>query len=75
MGACDMSTEVSFASLIGEHTLDVVDGAIEKFQEYEWRGAEDCQTLTFRLDGVTYTAIEDPDDGYRSASGPRTRNH
>jgi hypothetical protein len=27
---------------------------------------EDCQVINFVLDGVTYTAIEDPNDGYRS---------
>lgn len=27
---------------------------------------EDCQALSFKLDGVVYTAVEDPGDGYRS---------
>jgi hypothetical protein len=28
-----------------------------------------CNTFPFTLDGVTYTAIEDPGDGYRSYCG------
>lgn len=27
---------------------------------------EECQAISFTLDGVTYMAVEDPDDGYRS---------
>jgi hypothetical protein len=27
---------------------------------------EDCQAVNFKLDGVTFSAIEDPSDGYRS---------
>lgn len=30
---------------------------------------EHCQMIRFRLDGVVYTAVEDPDDGYRSFLG------
>ena len=35
-----------------------------------WEGAgykEDCETISFRLDGVVYTATQDPSDGYRSS--------
>src|SRR3990167_2940722 len=28
---------------------------------------QDCQCINFVLDGKTYTAIEDPQDGYRSS--------
>lgn len=41
---------------VGEHFLTGVD-----FDSYE-----DCQAVNFILDGQTYTAIEDPNDGYRS---------
>lgn len=29
-------------------------------------GEEPCQVCLFRLDGITYKAVEDPEDGYRS---------
>ncbi|WP_024898834.1 hypothetical protein [Brucella rhizosphaerae] len=52
--------------LIGRHMLDAVDftNAMIKgwLDEYE-----DCEVCRFRLDGTTYVAVEDPDDGYRSS--------
>ena len=30
---------------------------------------EDCSAIRFKLDGIVYVAIEDPDDGYRSYLG------
>ena len=57
---------VDLGSLCGMHSLDAVD----RFSEYiqGWSGSyENCQVMRFRLDGVVYTAIEDPKDGYRSA--------
>ena len=34
--------------------------------EDEWSGKEDCEVINFTLDGITYSAVEDPVDGYRS---------
>lgn len=52
--------------LAGKHTLDAVDFTDEKIKS--WGDEfEDCQVCRFRLDGVTYMAVEDPDDGYRSS--------
>lgn len=53
--------------LVGPHELTGVD--LSNGQVKGWYGDdyEDATTLSFRLDGVTYTAIEDPDDGYRSS--------
>jgi hypothetical protein len=51
--------------LCGEHLLSGVDftkRSIVSYGTYE----EECNVCRFRLDGVTYEAIEDPDDGYRS---------
>lgn len=49
--------------LVGEHQLDAVDFESEGVApEYE-----DCQVIRFRLNGVVYRVIEDPEDGYRSA--------
>lgn len=52
--------------LVGKHSLDAVDFSNEKVKEW---GDEfvDCQVMRFRLDGNVYTAVENPDDGYRSS--------
>lgn len=51
--------------LCGKHTLDAVDFSQESHKRWgdEY---EDCEVCRFRLDGIVYAAIEDPDDGYRS---------
>ena len=51
--------------LVGEHVLSGVDFLVSKMETYLDR-YEDCEVVNFILDGVTYTAIEDPEDGYRS---------
>lgn len=50
--------------LVGEHVLTGVDMASTQIEQY--RTYENCQVLNFTLDGVTYSAVEDPSDGYRS---------
>jgi hypothetical protein len=52
--------------LVGEHVLSGVDTGNEKVKESYGEGFEDCNVINFILDGVVYTAIEDPEDGYRS---------
>lgn len=54
--------------LIGLHTLTGVTNENKKLQS-AWDEDEtyDAQAFTFILDGVIYTAIEDNNDGYRSA--------
>lgn len=42
---------------VGEHVLDAVDNE---------SNFGDANSISFRLDGVVYTAIEDSEDGYRS---------
>ena len=50
--------------LVGKHILSGVEvGTLER---KAWFGIEQCNYIKFTLDGVTYIAIEDPDDGYRS---------
>jgi hypothetical protein len=52
--------------LVGLHELSGVDMNDEKAKG-EWGDSyEDCQVINFVLDGQTYAAIEDPEDGYRS---------
>ena len=57
---------MELVDLVGEHMLDGVDFFNEKIQQwgdsFEW-----AQVCRFRLDGITYAVIEDPDDGYRSS--------
>ena len=49
--------------LVGEHILSGVEvGRIE----LEECGGEESNCIKFTLDGVTYLALEDPEDGYRS---------
>jgi len=58
---------VELNSLIGKHFLTGVDYSTESIKQYEWDDSMvDCQVIRFILDGKTYTATEDPSDGYRS---------
>ena len=50
--------------LVGAHILSGVEVGCEERQIYSW--AEHRNYVKFTLDGVTYKAVEDPDDGYRS---------
>lgn len=50
--------------LVGTHILSGVETGTLKRTKYSWE--EECAYAKFTLDGVTYLAIEDPDDGYRS---------
>lgn len=57
---------IDLASLVGPHELSGVDTdviQVKNYADYE----EPCDVLRFILDGVTYEAIEDPSDGYRSS--------
>lgn len=53
---------IEFNTLLGEHILDGVDFGSET-DKY----GDDCQLMSFRLDGDVYTAKENPADGYRSS--------
>lgn len=49
--------------LVGEHEFD----AIDFLNQSDLGPRFDCaQSVRFRLDGVIYLAIEDPEDGHRS---------
>jgi hypothetical protein len=63
-----MVDQVDLDSLVGEHVLDAVDTFSESIKQYG-NHFEDCSIIRFRIDGTVYTAIEDPDDGYRSSLG------
>lgn len=58
---------IELQDLCGEHVLTGVDRSNEDIKQ-EWGDRfEACEVLNFTLDGTTYTACEDPDDGYRSS--------
>lgn len=59
---------IEMKSLVGKHLLSGVDEVNRKINTYG-DYFEDCQCINFVLDGITYTAIEDPSDGYRSSLG------
>ena len=44
--------------LVGEHILSGVDMTSKPYWGYRY---QDCQVINFVLDGITYSAIEDPD--------------
>lgn len=52
--------------LKGKHIFTGVELGSIKVQYYEDGPDEDANYVKFELDGVTYMAVEDPDDGYRS---------
>ena len=52
--------------LVGEHLLSGVDFSTESIETWDHH-FENCQVINFVLDGITYIASEDPDDGYRSS--------
>ena len=57
-------TNITLESLCGIHTLSAV--------EYGHSDDGQSELFYFTLDGITYCAEEDPDDGYRSAMGSLT---
>lgn len=58
--------DIDLKSLVGPHMLDAVDFSVE--QVPSWGDyLEDAQHCRFRLDGVVYIAVENPDDWYRSS--------
>lgn len=64
--------EAQFEDLVGVHTLDGADYVSEETLELLKTmnpDFEDASMLLFRLDGIVYLAVEDPEDGYRSTLG------
>lgn len=57
--------EVKLEDLVGDRILDAVDFSNEQVKTYGDK-FKVCQCVRFRLDGKVYTAMEDPEDGYRS---------
>lgn len=52
--------------LVGIHIMTGIETGTVKRENW-WSKEEDiCNYVKFKLDGITYMAVEDPDDGYRS---------
>lgn len=64
---------VELESLVGAHLLTGVDRSSLRVREWTNRFAQ-ANVINFTLDGSTYTAIEDPDDGYRSCMAGLVRH-
>ena len=60
-------SDVDLESLVGEHELSGVD--MGKTTVTRYGSTEEANNISFVLDGIVYTATEDPDDGYRSHMG------
>ena len=60
-------SEVELQSLVGEHLLSGVDTGKTTVERYG--STEEANNISFVLDGIVYTATEDPDDDYRSHMG------
>lgn len=56
---------MQLSDLKGRHVLSGVDFSEEEFKDY-CGDLENSNVCRFRLDGVVYSAVEDPVDGYRS---------
>ena len=58
---------MELTDLVGYHRLSGVDMLNESIKSTWGVRYDDCQVINFILDGITYSAIEDPNDGYRSS--------
>lgn len=61
-----MSEGIEWSALLGAHELSGAEEGYAQRNDYYGRATE-RPALHFVLDGVTYSAIEDDNDGYRSA--------
>ena len=53
--------------LVGKHVLSGVEYSNVIINDGWRNNNEECTCVKFTLDDVTYVAVEDPEDGYRSA--------
>jgi hypothetical protein len=63
----DKDFTINISDMIGEFELSGVDRDSTLHKD-EWSDRdEDCQILSFTLNDIVFTAVEDPNDGYRSS--------
>lgn len=60
---------IELKDLIGEFWLDAVDYSSRDTVNSYGHEYQDCSLIRFRLNDISYTIFEDPDDGYRSSMG------
>jgi hypothetical protein len=63
----DSSMPIELKDLVGRHVLSGVEMNNVSIKNEYGNDYEDCQCISFMIDGKTCTAIEDPQDGYRSS--------
>lgn len=56
---------MTLEDLVGKHVLSGIETGSMTYDEDGWKN-ENCNYVKFMLDGVSYLAVEDPDDGWRS---------
>lgn len=56
---------MNLLDLVGIHIMTGIETGTVKIKG-QWYSKDNCNYVKFKLDGVTYMAVEDPDDGYRS---------
>jgi hypothetical protein len=61
-----LEKEVDFSELVGEHKLSGIDFGIYE-EDGDTKNTLDRNTVDFIIDGNIYSAVENPDDGYRSS--------
>lgn len=61
-----MKKDVKLEDLVGSHAFSGCDMEVVKIRHTFSSIDEDASAIRFRLDGKIYTAVEDPNDGYRS---------
>jgi hypothetical protein len=57
---------MNLIDLVGIHLMTGIETGTVKRENWWSKEEDDCNYVKFRLDGITYMAVEDPDDGYRS---------
>lgn len=60
-------TQIKFAALVGEHIFTGADFGVVPVRDRSIWDPEVANCFRFVLDGVTYVAVEDESDGYRSS--------
>ena len=56
---------MNLLDLVGIHIMTGIETGTVKIKG-QWYSKDNCNYVKFKLDGITYMAVEDPDDGYRS---------
>ncbi len=61
-----LGTPITLDDLVGTHQLTGVELGVRYPEESRYHPSDEANTIAFILDGITYVAVENPSDGYRS---------